>query len=92
MNAWAKYHEVGNVKVIPDGNGEFTRKMGMLVKKDNLGFGYRSWRYALILENKNIIQSFVEPGYSDNAEDDPYGESSPQNILKYLKNESKLAV
>ena len=91
MNAWAKYHEVGNVKVIPDGNGEFTRKMGMLVKKDNLGFGYRSWRYALILENKNIIQSFVEPGYSDNAEDDPYGESSPQNILKYLKNESKLA-
>ena len=55
MNAWAKHHDIGKVKVIPDGSGEFTRKMGMLVKKDNLGFGLRSWRYAVIIENNEII-------------------------------------
>ena len=49
MNAWAKNQNLKNVKVIPDGSGEFTRLMGMLVKKDNLGFGMRSWRYAALL-------------------------------------------
>ena len=92
MNAWAKHHDIGKVKVIPDGSGEFTRKMGMLVKKDNLGFGLRSWRYAVIIENNEIIQSFIEAGFKDDAEDDPYVVSSPQNILKYLKEESKVAV
>jgi len=92
MNAWAKHHDIGKVKVIPDGSGEFTRKMGMLVKKDNLGFGLRSWRYAVIIENNEIIQSFIEAGFTDDAEDDPYVVSSPQNILKYLKEESKVAV
>ena len=86
MNAWAKYHDIGHVKVIPDGNGEFTRKMGMLVKKENLSFGMRSWRYAMIINNCEIEESFIEEGYTDNAEDDPYEKSSPQNILKYLKN------
>ena len=92
MNAWAKHHEIGEVKVIPDGSGEFTRKMGMLVKKDNLGFGLRSWRYAVIIENNEVMKTFIEPGYKDNAEDDPYGETSPQNILKYLKEESTASV
>jgi peroxiredoxin len=92
MNAWAKHHDIGKVKVIPDGSGEFTRKMGMLVKKDNLGFGLRSWRYAVIIENNEITQSFIEAGFKDDAEDDPYVVSSPQNILKYLKEESKVAV
>ena len=92
MNAWAKHHDIGKVKVIPDGSGEFTRKMGMLVKKDNLGFGLRSWRYAVIIENNEIMQSFIEAGFKDDAEDDPYVVSSPQNILKYLKEESKVAV
>ena len=92
MNAWAKHHEIGKVKVIPDGSAEFTRKMGMLVKKDNLGFGLRSWRYAMIIENNEVVQTFIEPGFKDNAEDDPYGETSPQNILRYLKQESKVAV
>ena len=84
MNAWAKQQGLQNVKVIPDGSGEFTRKMGMLVDKDNLGFGFRSWRYAVILNDGFIEKSFVEPGFCDNADDDPYGESSPQNILEYL--------
>ena len=49
-----------NVKVIPDGSAEFTIKMGMDVRKDNLGFGIRSWRYAAIIDDSNVIQEFVE--------------------------------
>ena len=86
MNAWARHHDIGKVKVIPDGNGEFTRKMGMLVKKENLTFGMRSWRYAAIIDDCKVIESFIEEGYMDNANDDPYEKSSPQNILNYLKN------
>ena len=92
MNAWAKHHEIDKVKVIPDGNGEFTRKMGMLVEKNNLGFGYRSWRYAAIIDNCEILESFIEPGFEDNCKDDPYKMSSPQNILKFLKENVKAAV
>ena len=92
MNAWAKHHDIGNVKVIPDGNGEFTRKMGMLVKKENLTFGMRSWRYAAIIDNCQITQTFIEKGFKDNAENDPYEKSSPQNILSYLKEVNKVAV
>lgn len=85
MNAWAKDQGLKNVKVIPDGSGEFTRKMGMLVSKDNLGFGMRSWRYAAVITDGWIEQLYPEPGYCDNAIDDPYGESSPQNLLERLK-------
>ncbi len=86
MNAWARQQGLKNVKVIPDGSGEFTRKMGMLVAKDNLGFGMRSWRYAAIVNDGVIEQWFEEPGFSNNCETDPYGESSPQNILDKLVN------
>ena len=92
MNAWAKHHKIDKVKVIPDGNAEFTRKMGMLVEKNNLGFGYRSWRYAALINNCEIIESFVEPGFEDNCEDDPHEMSSPQIILEYLKENNKQAV
>ena len=92
MNAWAKHHKIDKVKVIPDGNDEFTRKMGMLVEKNNLGFGYRSWRYAAIIDDCEILESFVEPGFEDNCKDDPYKMSSPQNILKFLKENVKVAV
>lgn len=85
MNQWAKQQGVENVKVIPDGSGEFTRKMGMLVAKDNLGFGMRSWRYAAVIEDGVVTHWFEEPGFEDNCGDDPYGESSPQNVLENLK-------
>ena len=87
MNAWAKQQEVKNVKMIPDGSGEFTEEMGMSVIKDNLGFGIRSWRYAVIANNGKIEEWFIEPGMRDNCETDPYGQTSPQNILSRLKNE-----
>jgi len=85
MNAWGKSQEIKNIGLIPDGSGEFTRKMGMLVHKDNLGFGARSWRYAAIINDGVVEQWFEEPGFSDNCADDPYGESSPQNLLKNLQ-------
>ena len=88
MNAWAKSQNLEKVKVIPDGSGLFTKKMGMLVKKDNLGFGIRSWRYAAVLKNGVIEKLFVEPGLEHNCPADPYGETSPQNVLEWLKKNS----
>ena len=85
MNAWAKDKNVQNITLIPDGSGEFTRKMGMLVCKDNVGFGMRSWRYAAIVDNGVVTDWFEEPGFSDNCADDPYGESAPQNVLKFAQ-------
>ena len=85
MNAWAKSQNLKNVEVIPDGSAEFTRKMGMLVKKDNLGFGLRSWRYAALIDNKTIKRLWIEEGFGDNTTGDSYGISSPENILKDLK-------
>ena len=84
MNAWAKNQELKNVKVIPDGSGDFTRQMGMIVKKDNLGFGYRSWRYAALIENCEVKKMWVEEGKMDNCPDDPYSLTDPAYIHKDL--------
>jgi len=89
MNAWGKQQGLNAVKLIPDGSGEFTRKMGMLVCKDNLGFGMRSWRYAAIVKDGVVEAWFEEPGYADNCEADPYGKSSPQNVLDQLVQDLK---
>ena len=84
MNKWAESQGLDHVKVIPDGSGAFTSQIGMLVDKDNLGFGKRSWRYAAIIDDGVIEAWFEEPGREDNHADDPYGESSPENLLEYL--------
>ena len=89
MNKWAEHQKIENITVIPDGSGEFTRKMGMLVQKDNLGFGMRSWRYAAIVNDGVIEAWFEEPGLCDNSEGDPYGESSPENLMKWLNASDK---
>ena len=85
MNAWRNNSGIQNIEVIPDGNGHFTESLGMLVGKYNLGFGKRSWRYSAIINDGVIEAWFEEPGYSNECETDPYGESSPENLLKYLK-------
>ncbi|MBY7649289.1 MAG: peroxiredoxin [Candidatus Liberibacter europaeus] len=85
MNAWGKTLDINNVKLLPDGSGEFTRKIGMLVHKDNLGFGLRSWRYAAVVNDMIIQHWFEEKGFSDNCTTDPYEISSPENVLKHLK-------
>ncbi|WP_372572808.1 peroxiredoxin [Ruegeria jejuensis] len=84
MNKWAEAQGLKNVMVIPDGSGEFTRKMGMLVDKDNLGFGMRSWRYAAIVTDGVVEAWFEEPGLMDNCPEDPYDVSSPETVLAYL--------
>lgn len=89
MNAWAKDQGIKNVKLIPDGNAYFTRAMGMLVSKANLGFGDRSWRYAAVIDNKTIEKIFVEEGVGDNVKGDPYEVSSPEVVLEYLKNKTE---
>lgn len=85
MNKWAENQGLKNVKVIPDGAGAFTRQVGMLVDKSNIGFGPRSWRYAAVVNNGVVEAWFQEPGIVDNCGDDPYGESSPESVLKWLK-------
>jgi len=85
MNAWARDQKIKKVKVIPDGNGDFTGQLGALVSKRNLGFGDRSWRYAAVVNSGVIEAWFEEPGFEDDAEKDPYGETSPETILAYLK-------
>ena len=85
MNAWAKDQGIEKVKLIPDGNAHFTRAMGQLVRKSNLGFGERSWRYAAVVDNCIIEKLFEEPGRCDNAADDPYGETTPEAVLEYVK-------
>lgn len=89
MNKWGEAQGLTNVKVIPDGSGEFTRRMGMLVRKDNLGFGLRSWRYAAVVNDGVIEAWFEEPGLCDNHGEDPYGVSSPETVLEWLREDAK---
>lgn len=84
MNKWAMDQGLTNVKVIPDGSGVFTDGMNMLVKKDNLGFGVRSWRYAAVINNCEVVMEFIEPGQMDDCPVDPYEITAPQNILAQL--------
>ena len=84
MNAWAKANDIKNVKMIPDGSGEFTRQMGYLVDKDNLGFGKRSWRYACVVDNINLMDIWQEDGKMNNCPTDPYEKSKPENVLEDL--------
>ena len=86
MNQWGKQQCIERVKLIPDGSASFTLQMNMGVSKDNLGFGMRSWRYAVVVDNGKIERWFIEPNLRDNADDDPYGETSPENILDWLEN------
>ncbi len=85
MNAWAQDQSIEKVKLIPDGNAYFTRSMGMLVNKSNLGFGDRSWRYAAVVDNGVIQKLFVEDGQRDNADTDPYEATTPEAVFEYVK-------
>ena len=85
MFQWGKQIGAKNVFLLPDGNAEFTRKMGMLVDKSNLGFGMRSWRYAMLVNDGHIEKMFIEPGYDDNCPVDPFEVSDADTMLAYLK-------
>ena len=88
MNAWTRDQKVEKVKLIPDGTGEFTKAMGMLVKKNNLGFGERSWRYSMYVEDGEIKKIFIEPGLTDDYGPDPFEVSDANTMLEYLRSKA----
>lgn len=85
MYQWKKSLGMEKVFVLPDGNGDFTRKMGMLVKKTDVGYGERSWRYSMYVEDGIIKKMFIEAGMSDDCPDDPLEVSDADTMLDYLK-------
>ena len=85
MNEWARTQECGNVTLLPDGNGEFTEKMGMLVDKRELGFGDRSWRYSMLVKDGVIQKMFVEP----QKPGDPFEVSDADTMLAYINPKAK---
>lgn len=85
MYQWGKSQGVKNVKLLPDGSASFTKGMDMLVKKDDLGFGERSWRYSMVVDDGNIEKVFVEPGFSDDCPTDPFEVSDVDTMIEYLK-------
>ena len=86
MNAWKADQEAENITFIPDGNGEFTQGMGMLVEKADLGFGPRSWRYSMLVNNGVIEKMFIE----NDEPGDPFKVSDADTMLGYIAPEHKL--
>jgi len=85
MNAWFEQQGIEKVKPLPDGNGELARQLGLLVKKENLGFGLRSWRYAMLVTDGTVELMSIEPNLSDNCETDPYEKSKPEVFLEEVR-------
>ena len=85
MDAWAKDQQVRNVTLLADGNGEFSRGMGMLVDKSDLGFGPRSWRYSMLVRDGVVEKHFIEP----DVPGDPFEVSDADTMLRHLDPESK---
>ena len=84
MNAWADYLGIKNVKVIPDGNGELADSLGMFIDMSAVGFGKRSRRFAAIIEDGTVVKGFIEPEATE-KDPDPYGETAPENIIRYFE-------
>ena len=80
MSEWQKDQNAPEINFIPDGNGEFTAAMGMLVDKNDLGFGKRSWRYSMLVKNGVIEKMFIEP----EKEGDPFEVSDADTMLHYI--------
>lgn len=86
MNEWKVGQDAENVTVIPDGNGDFTMGMGLLVDKRDLGFGMRSWRYAMLVKDGIIEKIFIEP----DKEGDPFEVSDAETMLKYINPQARI--
>lgn len=84
MNAWMDHIGCSKVKPIADGNGDFTRHMGMLVQKRAVDFGDRSQRYSMVVDNGRVEMIFVEEGKTDNFAGDPFDVSDADSMLTYL--------
>ncbi len=85
MFQWAKVQNISKVFMLPDGNGDFTRKMGMLVTRTANGMGLRSWRYSMFVDDRNIKKVFVEPGFKDEPPGVPVQQSDAKTMLAWLR-------
>lgn len=85
MYKWGLDQGNQNVTLLPDGSASFTRGMNMLVKKDNLGFGERSWRYSMLVIDGKIEKLFVEEGFMDDCPTDPFEVSDADTMMAYLQ-------
>jgi peroxiredoxin len=89
MFQWGRHLGASNVKLLPDGSGAFTRLMGMLVRKDNLGFGARSWRYSMLVEDGEIVKVFAEDGKMDDCPTDPFEVSDAGTMLSHIRDRKR---
>lgn len=80
MNEWQATQKADGITFLPDGNGEFTKGMGLLVDKDDLGFGKRSWRYSMLVRDGVVEKMFIEPEQPG----DPFEVSDADTMLTYL--------
>jgi glutaredoxin-like protein len=80
MNEWQREQHADNLTFLPDGNGDFSAGMGMLVDKQNLGFGKRSWRYSMLVKDGVVDKMFVEPDLPG----DPFEVSDADTMLAYV--------
>ena len=85
MNEWAEDQDADRIRFLPDGNGDFTEGMGLLVDKDDLGFGKRSWRYSMLVKDGTIEKMFIEP----EKPGDPYEVSDADTMLDWLAPNAK---
>lgn len=85
MNEWQIDQCADNIRFLPDGTGEFTKAMGMLVNKDDLGFGMRSWRYSMLVRDGVVEKMFIEP----EVDGDPFDVSDAETMLKYVSSDAE---
>ncbi|MEX0932491.1 MAG: peroxiredoxin [Candidatus Pacearchaeota archaeon] len=88
MYQWGKHQGAEKIKLLPDGNCDFTKGIGMLVKKENLGFGPRSWRYSMVVNDGIVEKAFIEEGFGNNCPTDPFEVSDAETMLNYLRENS----
>lgn len=85
MDAWKKDQSAEQIRFLPDGNGEFSDALGLLVDKSAIGFGKRSWRYSMLVRDGVIEKMFIEP----EKPGDPFEVSDADTMLNYLNPEAK---
>ncbi len=85
VSKWSEDEQINAIKIIADGNGEFTREMGMLKDFRNLGIGERSWRYSMLIEDGVIQKMFIE----DEQTNTGLRVSDAHTMMKYLSPEFK---
>ena len=85
MFQWAKSRNIQSVFMLPDGNADFTRRMGLLVERRAQGMGLRSWRYSMLVDDGEIKKMFIEPDVRDNPPGVGVSVSDAGTMLTYLR-------